>query len=165
MTSSDQLTDVLLPELGTGAGIAVWGFRACARGGAGCCAVINGFAHAFGPMIGPVVLERMLDFARHVGHRGGRTVALAMPGCARLSGDELSILACLAAAQTGDRALTEAHLSWLMARPADEELTATVAEIASEFAGVGLHIDMPNVAVSRPRARRTVLSVVAGGRA
>ena len=88
-----------------------------------------------------------------------------MPGCARLSGDELSIVACLAAAQTGDRALADAHLSWLMARPADDELTGTVADIASEFAGVGLYIDMPDIAVSRPRARRTPFSVVSGGRA
>ncbi|WP_290749618.1 hypothetical protein [Henriciella sp.] len=163
--SSQLMDDVYLPDLGIGAGIAIWGFRACARGGAGCCAIVNGFGRAFGPANGPRVLNDMLEFARHVGHSGRRTVSLAMPGCARLASDELSIIAALAAAQLCDRALLELHLTWLMAKAPDEELAELLLSISSDFLMAELVIDMPDLAISQPRTARSPLVAVQGGRA
>ncbi|RIJ28675.1 hypothetical protein [Henriciella algicola] len=163
---NDQfLDDVFLPDLGIAAGLAVWGFRACARGGAGCCTVVSGFSRAFGERNGPRVLGDVLNFARFIGHSGRRKVALAMPGCARLSSDELSIIACLAAGQAGDRALMDAHLTWLMASSPPADLSDTVLAITSAFQLAGLEIEMPELVVSASRPARSSIVAVESGHA
>jgi hypothetical protein len=103
-----------LPDLGFGASMAFWGFRACARGQAMCCAVIHGFERVFEDDA-PAVLAALLTLSRQLGGRGRRKIGLAAPGCAGVTADELSIAAVFAAAQTGDVERRDAHLAWLFA--------------------------------------------------
>ena len=163
MRTSSFLDDTYLPELGKGSGLAIWGFRACAMGGAGCCTIVRGFEHAFGGD-GPPMLGHMLALARFIGHDGRRKVSLAMPGCARITRDELSILTVFAAAQMHDDALRDAHLTWLTARSPDHATADLVDSLAGAFARHGYDIALPQPVMSRP-ARTGTLMAVDGGRA
>lgn len=166
MRSSTFLEDTYLPDLGKGSGIVIWGFRACAMGGAGCCTIVRGFEHAFGTSGAPL-LGHMLALARFIGHDGRRKVSLAMPGCARITRDELSLLTVFAAAQMQDDALRDAHLTWLTACSPDQTITGLVDQIAGAFACHGYDIILPETAGKRPlqRARPGSLHALAGGRA
>lgn len=161
MTSDGFLVDVFLPELGLGAGVALWSFRACARGGAKCCAIVRGFQETFGDR-GPKALDQVIALTKTLGTDGGRYIKLAMPGCARVTADELSIVAVLSSAQARDRALCDAHLSWLLAGPPPQALSDTAHEIADHFSMSGLQIIAPNLEIKtqRPPSRR--LAVVPG---
>ena len=88
MRASGYLAGIHLPDLGVGAATLLRGFRACARGGARCCAVVRGFEKTF-QSDGPETLANLLDFARSLGNDGRRGVLLAMPGCLGVTADEL----------------------------------------------------------------------------
>ncbi|MEM6625431.1 MAG: hypothetical protein AAF719_01895 [Pseudomonadota bacterium] len=141
------LGEIYLPDLGVGAGVALWGFRSCARGGGECCVVVDGYKTAFGEDA-PEALKRTIDFARLLGEQGRRRIGLAMPGCARVTADELSIIGALSAAQARNRDLMSGHLTWLLARPHDDFLPNTVLGLADDFARCGLQIQTPVAAPS-----------------
>lgn len=163
MRSNNFLEDTYLPELGLGAGIAIWGFRACAMGGAGCCTIIRGFERAFGADGAPLLGE-MLALARFIGHDGRRKVSLAMPGCARITRDELSLLTVFSAAQMQDEALRDAHLTWLTARSPCTAVCSLTDHIAKSFALHGYDITLPRAVPVRPQ-RSGSIRAVGGGHA
>lgn len=163
MRNNTFVTDTYLPELGKASGLAIWGFRACAMGGAGCCTIVRGFENAF-DTDGAPVLGHMLAMARFIGHDGRRKVSLAMPGCARITRDELSLLTVFAAAQMHDEALRDAHLTWLTAKSPDTAIISLADSIASTFAHHGYDIALPYPMINRP-PRAGTLHAVAGGRA
>ncbi|WP_084395580.1 hypothetical protein [Henriciella aquimarina] len=167
MRDSTFVTDTCLPELGRGAGLAIWGFRACAIGGAGCCTIVRGFERAFGDETGPPLLGNLLALARFIGHDGRRKVSLAVPGCVRITRDELSLLTVFAASQMQDEALRDAHLTWLTACSPDETLTGLADQIAMSFAHHGYDIHLPQTSGARPvqMARPGTLYALEGGRA
>ncbi|MEM9937969.1 MAG: hypothetical protein AAF768_03905 [Pseudomonadota bacterium] len=164
MNEQGFLSGVHVPDLGLGAGIALWSFRACARGGAKCCTLVRGFERTFGED-GPSALAGVLDFARSLGNDGRRGILLAMPGCARVTADELSIVACLSSAQARDCALCDAHLSWLYAGPPPQNLSDTVFEIADHFSTYGLQITSPNIELRGTPSPGRKLTIVAAGNA
>lgn len=161
MRDSAFVTDTYLPDLGTGSGIAIWGFRACAMGGAGCCTIVRGFENAFAGDGAPV-LGSMLALARFIGHDGRRKVSLAMPGCARITRDELSLLAAFGAAQMQDEALRDAHLTWLTARAPDEAMTSVTDHIAVSFLIHGYQIGLPEAPPQRAPRPGTLRALAAG---
>lgn len=146
MSESGFLEDVYLPELGMGAGTAIWGFRACALGHAKCCCLVRGFEQLFGPDDGGPMLGDMLKLARNLGHEGRRKIKLAMPGCAKVSHDETSLLQAFEASQACDVALRDAHLSWLYACPAPQEALALTERLAMGFMKHALMIEAPKAA-------------------
>ena len=79
------------------------------------------------------MLNHMLGLARIIGHEGRRKVRLAMPGCIHLTHDEASLLSALAAAQVYDRALRDAHLSWLLGLAPGEQIQAHIQALADAF--------------------------------
>ena len=163
MSSSRFLDSTYLPDLGTGSSLAIWGFRACAMGGAGCCTIVRGFDDAFGEDGGPV-LGNVLALARFIGHEGRRKVSLAMPGCARITRDELSLLTAFAAAQMQDESLRDAHLTWLTARSPNQAVSCITDYIAMAFARHGHDIRLPQQPPQvAPRAG--TIRAIAGGRA
>ena len=163
MQSSSFIQDTYLPELGRGSGLAIWGFRACAMSGAGCCTIVRGFQHAFGKDGAPL-LGQMLALARCIGHDGRRKVSLAMPGCARVTRDELSLLTVFSACQMQDDALRDAHLTWLTARSPGEAVSGLASDIASTLSVDGLDRNLPHKMRPRP-GRAGTIRAITGGRA
>ncbi len=88
---------------------------------------------------------------REIGTFGARRVSIACPGCCRLTGDELSVLALLKAAQARDHALVDAHIAWLLAGRDNQTARAAAMAIGGLFTGAGLIFDAPAVEVSAPR--------------
>ncbi|MEO0550454.1 MAG: hypothetical protein AAFZ91_11085 [Pseudomonadota bacterium] len=164
MSESGFLHGIHIPDLGLGAGIALWSFRACARGGAKCCSIIRGFEKTFGGD-GPNALASMLEFTKSLGNDGRRSILLATPGCARVTADELSVVACLSAAQSKDSALCDAHLSWLFAGAPPQDFSETVFHIADYFSAYGLRVIAPELELRGAPSATHRLKVISVGHA
>lgn len=156
MPGGSFVSNFTLPELGIGAGFALWGFRGCALRCSGCCAMIQGFERAFGEEAG-TVLSGMRTLVRAIGYDGRRKVTLSKPGCARVTADEISIAAMFAAAQTHNTAARDAHLVWLLARQPSQELSDLATRIADSFVRAGLRIVAPAAEVGPQAAAPPVL--------
>lgn len=116
-----------ITDLGFGSGFALWGFRAIASGKTGCCQFTAGFNRAFsmdndaiksqhGGTAGRLALNALKSFSYQLGVLGTRKITLSSPGTFRVTADELSIVAALAAAQEGKDDLCHLHLTWLLAQ-------------------------------------------------
>lgn len=137
---------VFLPDFGLGTGIAVWGFRACASGHGKCPPVARGFDEAFGER-GPEALADIMQLVRIFGSAGRRQISIAMPGCGRMTADELSMAAMLAAAQAGHSDERDAHATWLFGCRPQPHVGDVVDRIAQLFAEYELQMDRPDVTV------------------
>jgi len=142
-----------VPDLGSGAGFALWAFRAAAVGHMGCCALVRGYENEFGERAGRA-LSAVHRLARVIGREGGRVITLSHPGCGRVTADELSLVAALAAAQAGDAGKRNAHLSWLMCARAEETARAIADEIGALFKESGLVITAPPIELSPAQSQR-----------
>ena len=160
---SPHLSDIHLPELGAGAGLLLWGFRACAFGARRCCAVTTGYDRAFGEE-GEETLEAVLAFTRAIGTEGARKIQLSAPGCGRMTKDEVSIACVFSAAQAWDEAARDAHLTWLLASEPRRALCERVTRIADAFAGHGLPVMAPASARAVPCGITPAFRVISGGR-
>ena len=152
---------VTLPGLGTGAGFALRSFRAMASGCNGCNVLCRGFDRAFGDN-GPRAFDEMRQFTKLLGNAGARRIHLALSGCCRVTADELSVVAVLAAAQDHEYERCKAHLCWLMGGREDGAAVTAACRIASVFRVAGLQINAPSIELlmeTKPR-RGTVLSEV-----
>lgn len=105
----------------------MWGFRAIASGRTGCCQFTAGFNRAFsmdndaiksqhGGTAGRLALNALKSFSYQLGVLGTRKITLSSPGTFRVTADEFSIFAALAAAQKGKDDLCHLHLTWLLAQ-------------------------------------------------
>ena len=158
------VADVFVPKLGVGTGLVIMSFRACALGRAKCCPIIEGYERAFG-LEGPTTLSDMHNLTSVLGNDGRRKLTITAPGCARLTADELSIVAMFAAAQADDAAGRDAHLLWLLAKSPGKQVSALVSRIADTFARHGLRIKAPPAVVQTRMPPREALIVQDGGRA
>lgn len=150
-------TTVKIPDLGPGAGYALWGFRAAAIGHAPCSVLVRGYEEVFGNY-GRPALSGLHLLARTLGSQGGRRITLAWPGCCRTTADELSVVALLSAAQVEDDALCSAHLSWLMCGRNEEEAKTAAVSVGTIFASAGMTIEKPKLEISGPRADKPFTS-------
>lgn len=142
-----------IPDLGPGAGFALWAFRAAAIGHIGCCALRRGYDEAFGPEA-ERALAAIDRLARAIGNEGGRVITLSHPGCGRVTADELSLTAALAAAQAGDIDKRNAHLNWLMCARTEKEARLIADEIGALFMTAGLSISAPPVELYQATTER-----------
>ena len=133
-----------MPQLGCGAGYALWAFRAAAMGHFDCPALVRGFDRLFEDQ-SAAARSALLHFTRTIGTHGHRRISLAEPGCCGVTSDELSVVAVLAAAQRKDDKRRDAHLLWLLGRR-DFPVAATTADaVGAAFKTVGLAIDQPPI--------------------
>ena len=139
--------DLELPDLGIGAGMIVWGFRASAAGRARCCVLTQGFDKALGEA-GPMGLGGLAALAREIGFRGRRKVSLSAPGCIRVTADELSLIACVSTAQSGQFHEMTAHLSWLLAQSQTGEAGRLVQLVSRAFSHAGLEVKKPEMEIT-----------------
>ncbi len=103
--------------------------------------------------------------ARFIGHEGRRKVSLAVPGCIRLTRDEVSLLTAFSASQMQDNALRDAHLSWLTGRAADGQLGLLSDHVACVFSRHGYDILLPSVRQTGADIRKGRIYSIQGGRA
>ncbi|MEL7488857.1 MAG: hypothetical protein AAGJ87_16795, partial [Pseudomonadota bacterium] len=79
MQQNDFANDIRIQDLGVGAGMALWAFRACAMGHGECATIKAGYHRAFGAM-SDAVLSDVRDYARLLGNDGRRRIALGCSG-------------------------------------------------------------------------------------
>ncbi len=158
------VSGIYLPQLGTGAGMALLGFRAAAGGNTQCCVLQRCFSTAFSGDAVPILSDFHV-LAHILGQEGRRRVSLSRPGVARLTPDEISIVAMLSSAQRGDTFARDAHLSWLLARRPARAFSRIVEQIADRFAYSGLEIKAPPSVMHTKRMPDTPFVVQACGHA
>lgn len=154
----------LLPEMTPGTVLAIFGFRACAVGRAGCCTLRSAYQRALADDC-PTALANMLTFVRMVGYHGRRRVRLSVPGCGRMTADEMLVAAIFAACQAKDYRLRNAHLTWLLAQPPSVSISGLVMEIADCFARNSLPIEAPAQPIHLKEPSPSALRVYQGGQA
>jgi hypothetical protein len=125
--------------------------RRIAAGRDGCRLTLQEFASIF-PGDGLEIFSTFRVFLQAMAQGGRRKLRFARPGTAGLLPDETLLLVLIAAAQSGDAALLDAHLCWL-ARP-DRARVVSIATcaIAAALASHGQWL--------RPPAMRHGLAVV-----
>ncbi|MFW5661083.1 MAG: hypothetical protein ACOC05_06815 [Oceanicaulis sp.] len=87
-------------------------------------------------------------FATLLGQAGRRAVTLAPPPAQRITADELSFIAAIAAAQAGDVETVAAHLRWLFAGDYPVGAEDAVYRAAAGLYVNGLIVEAP--ALDRP---------------
>jgi len=148
-----------LPDIGLGGGLALWGFRVCAMGGARCPLTVRGFEEAFGAQ-GVSTMASVLAFTRSIGTIGRRKIGLSQPCCRHTTADELSIIAAMAAAQNRDTSKTRAHLGWLLADCVPQDLVDDLYGLVDVFSRFGMQIKAPEVEVVERASARPGLILV-----
>lgn len=145
-------------ELDQAEHILLWAIRAIAIGRSDCA----GLRHAFRDLCGPVgdeALTTLFVLVKQLAFRSRRRLRLHAPGCSGISGDELMLLAAVAAAQGPVRdgaILPEAPwLSQLIGAEADSSLIASARALAGLLARSGCRLiagelRRPGAAALRP---------------
>ncbi|MAI91907.1 hypothetical protein [Ponticaulis sp.] len=149
MTQNALRKDILLHELGDGAGYFMLAFRGIAFGKTGCKCLNKFYGELFGDM-GDAVLSDIFSLTASLGRCGHRKIRLAQPGCAHVTLDEVSLLSALGAAQSGQDELHRAHLRWLLVRGDAEHLIDLTSQIAGHFESIGLDISTPELSGYTP---------------
>ena len=124
------LNSPTVQQLGEGAELALHAFRLMAAG-ADASALVAAFDARLGPP-GREALGAMHVLVHEIAAAGGRRLTIACPGCCRLTGDELSVLGLLAAAQGHDLDRMSPHVRCLLAGRASE----TAGRAALAFGGL-----------------------------
>lgn len=106
-----------LRHLAYGEHLLVWSFRAFAVGRYDCPMVVREYSDACGNLAREARAAVQV-FAQQTQMQGRRQVRLGHPGCLSLTRDEQLLLAIFTAAQKGEKDRCDAHLAWLLARPA-----------------------------------------------
>lgn len=133
------LSTPILHHLGEGAALVLDAFRMMAVGGE-TGAVVAAFDARLGPP-GRLALGALHLFVHEIGAADGRRLKIACPGCCRLTGDELSVIGLLSAAQARDTARVDAHLVWLFAGRESDTARAAALAFGRLFRGAHLVID------------------------
>ena len=158
------ISSLTIPQLGVGAGYALWGFRAAAMGHIECATLVKGYNRAFGES-GGEALGAVLLFTRAVGSQGKRRIGLGQPGCCGVTGDELSIVAVLSAAQDEDADRRDAHLLWLLGRSGEETSAFAADAVGKAFRDGGLDIEAPPIEIAQPSPAQHIDVIHAAGNA
>lgn len=147
------VASMTIPQLGCGAGYALWAFLAAAIGHFDCPALVRGFDRLFESR-SVEARDALYHFARAIGSHGNRRIGLGQPGCCGVTSDEMSIVAVLAAAQTKDGARRDAHLLWLLGHRDVQNAAANANAVGAAFKSGGLMIDQPPIQLYEPQAAK-----------
>lgn len=128
-----------LRDLAHGEHLVVWTFRAFAAGRRDCPLMAREYRGACGEWAAQA-RAAMEVFAQQLQLQGRRTVELGRPGVLTLTRDEQLLLAIFTAAQRGAIDRCQAHLTWLLARPAPALFHAAASVVARALAASGHHM-------------------------
>lgn len=153
-----------MPQLGRGAGYAVWAFRAIAIGHGDCPSLLKGYEMVFGdhhrPALGAVQL-----LVRAIGNEAGRRFSVGAPGCCGVTADEVCLVAMLAAAQDYDADRRDAHVRWLTIGKGGVIVQIAADAVGAAFRKAGLSIDQPPVELKTNHAMHSAYAHHAPGHA
>lgn len=145
--NSSLVPDKTLSDLGPGAQIAIFGFRACALGHMQCCCLLSLFKDVFGEESGGRVLGRFLRLAQCLGNNGLRSLDLTVPNAMRFTHDEASLLSALSSMQQGAYGQARAHMTWLLARPPHADEISIISDLALFFSVQEMVLESPEYQV------------------
>ena len=152
--NSSLVVNKTLTDLGPGAQIATFGFRACAFGQTRCCCLLNLFKDFFGADQGGRVLGRFVRLAECLGNNGLRRIDLTVQNAITFTHDEASLLSALSSMQHGAYAQARAHMTWLLARSPHTDEMNILSDIASFFSAQDMIVESPEYQ-SMPTRRET----------
>ena len=132
-----------LIDLGPGAQVATFGFRACAFGHTKCCCLLNMFKDFFGKENGGRVMGRFLRLAECLGNNGLRQLDITVPNSTRFTHDEASILSAISSMQHGAYAQARAHMTWLLARSPQADEINIISDLANFFSARDMIVQSP----------------------
>ena len=94
-------------------------------------------------------MKALASFCRTLGENGKRKILLSESGTLRLTADEVSLVATLAAAQSNQIPLCRAHLLWLQGN----DRTAAACQAAQQYGLIcseaDIYIEEPRVEISQ----------------
>jgi hypothetical protein len=132
----------VLQLVGRAEGVVFGAWRRLAAGEGGSPLLARDFARVFGEDA-VELLAVFCTFLQALAYGARRRLALGIPGCAGLTLDERQLLALLAAAQAGDEARFEAHLSWLVGRERRQGAAIAARALATALALHELRLALP----------------------
>ncbi|MEM1370586.1 MAG: hypothetical protein AAGG02_21825 [Cyanobacteria bacterium P01_H01_bin.15] len=135
---------IRIPDIGMGASVALWGFRAAAFNHTQCPALRAGFQEAMGPY-GNIGVERLSILTQAIMRSGKRNIDLSPMPSFDVTSDELSIVAILAAAQNDDGDLCSSHMSWLLCGGPQSEVNRAAHDVAEAFTLANLDLLKPGI--------------------
>ncbi|CAE7406243.1 unnamed protein product [Symbiodinium microadriaticum] len=121
-----------LQELGFAANFLIWSFRTCATGHGFCPPIEGAYSRAFAHDAA-LALTGVRNLTQILDNHGNRKINMGQPGRLSASWDECSLVAALAAGQIFDRAKVQAHLNWLLAKPADKFMVELIIGLAGDI--------------------------------
>jgi hypothetical protein len=127
----------------------VWTWRKFVVGHADCPVLAREY-FAFAGEQADDLLIAFAAFLQALGSGSRRTMTVGHPHCAGLTPDEQQILRLIAAAQEGEDALLEAHLSWLVKGSQKEAVARTVKMLVMRLNACG--VILPEAAYAPPPA-------------
>ncbi|MEM9840441.1 MAG: hypothetical protein AAF830_14970 [Pseudomonadota bacterium] len=145
--TENRFSGLQLSDLGTGTGLAILGFRACAFGRQQCCRVASGFGAALGEEAGDT-LSDLMALTVQVNHQGRRKIGLAGMGCLGVTHEEALIAKAFFATQALNERGAQSHLTTLLGREPTPQISLLMSRISDTFAGYGLAFGDPDAAQS-----------------
>jgi len=138
------IEDMTSEELGFGANLMLWGFRASATGRSRCWLIEQGFRKAMGDR-GKETLNHLRLLAAEIGLAGHRKITLIPTPCRLVTEDELGLVAAMSAATTEDRATCKHYVSWLMASDDIADAMDSCCAIGKAFSLSAIPVKMPPI--------------------
>jgi hypothetical protein len=140
---------------GYGEHLLVWSWRRIVTGRLRCPVMAQEFADACGSDAGEVFLT-LCCFLKALAFASRRQLVIRAPDPFGITADERQVLTLLAAAQSEDHALFDAHLRWLAPRERRHELQIAAHALARAFRANNLLLALPPSATpegcEQPRA-------------
>ena len=131
-----------LRALEYGEHLIVWSFRAILADRWDCDLILREYRHACGDRA-EEARGAVRAFVDRIEQQSRRPLTIGRPGSLGMTRDEQQLLAAYSAAQRGDEARFEAHLTWLLARPVDGGFYGFVRTTAEALADRGHHLSDP----------------------
>jgi len=138
----------------------IWTWRKMV-GGHGECPVLAREYDRFAGDAADALLAAFATFLLLLGRGSRRVLSVGPPHGAGLTADEERMLRLIAAAQTGERVLAAAHLTWLVRRDAQDGVMETVEKLAEALMKAG--VILPPVRTCTPAPSATLDRMSAQG--
>ena len=139
--------DMTSEELGFGATLFLWGFRAAATGRSRCWLMEHSFCRAMGQE-GRRTLDLLRLMAAEIGLDGRRKISLIPTPCRLVTDDELGLVAAVSAGSTKDVETCKHYISWLMGSRDIGDTLETVCATGQAFTRAGLTVKMPAISLT-----------------
>lgn len=137
---------------GYGEHLLVWSWRRIVAGRIQCPVMAQEFADACGSDAGEVFLT-LCTFLKALAFASRRQLVIRAPDPFGVTSDERQVLTLLAAAQSEDHALFQAHLRWLAPAERRRELQIAAHALATAFRVNNLPLALPPSAIPDNRQR------------